>query len=280
MKIPGSMYDANVYFSEMSVIWGQTKISWSRHNLNVPMKGLKAFGSNIFDTARGQRADRLQWLDHCKKILERRKRNQLLFSHCWPEFELGSHVVKFAAKVHRKTCFSGFFGWVRCGNLAWCCSKKSSPTPSRMLLSPRTMASFVAVSGKSEQLKPRRSGKFMPLHSKKACVFFSKDWILQLFKKIKEKFLKMRERVFGTPCSSWGYQIFKGTISILSHMSTYVVLIWRVLYDPLLLRDAHVAFWVFPFDILFDTLKPFAFILSGNMWVFSTPICRWRVPPF
>ena len=75
----------------------------------------------------------------------------------------------------------------------------------------------------------------------------------------------MRERVFGTPCSSWGYQIFKGTISILSHMSTYVLLIWRVLYDPLLLRDAHAAFWVFPFDILFDTLQPFAVILSGNM---------------
>ena len=138
---------------------GTNQISWNRHNLNVPMKGLKAFGSNIFDTARGQRADRLQWLDHCKKILERRKRNQLLFSHCWPEFELGTDVVNFAAKVHRKTCFSGFFGWVRCGNLAWCCSKKSSPTPSRMLLSPRTMASFVAVSGKKRTAQAQTEWK-------------------------------------------------------------------------------------------------------------------------
>ena len=257
---------------------GTSQISWNRHNLTVLMKGLKAFGSNIFDTARGQRADRLQWLDHCKKILERRKRNQLLFSHCWPEFELGTDVVKFAAKVYRKTCFSGFFGWVRCGNLAWCCSKKSSPTPSRMLLSPRTMASFVAVSGKSEQLKPRRSGKFMPLHRKKARFFFPRIESSSSWKKSRRNSWKWENR--SLECSSWGYQIFKGTISILSHMSTYAVLIWRVLYDPLLLRDAHVAFWVFPFDILFDTLKPSAFILSGNMWVFSTPICRWRVPPF
>lgn len=260
---------------------GTNQISWNRHNLNVPMKGLKAFGSNIFDTARGQRADRLQWLDHCKKILERRKRNQLLFSHCWPEFELGTDVVNFAAKVHRKTCFSGFFGWVRCGNLAWCCSKKSSPTPSRMLLSPRTMASFVAVSGKKRTAQAQTEWKVHAFAPQESMFFFLRIESSSSWKKSRRNSWKWENRFFGMSCSSWGYHLFKGTpISILSHMSTYAVLIWRVLYDPLLLRDAHVAFWVFPFDILFDTLKPSAFILSGNMWVFSRPIRRWRVPPF
>lgn len=151
---------------------GTSQISWNRQNLNVPIHRLKAFGSNIFDTARGQRADRLQWLDHCKKILERRKRNQLLFSHCWPEFELGTDVVNFAAKVHRKTCFSGFLAEWGVEILLGVAARNQVLHPAEccFLQGPWQVSSLWAA--KSEQLKPRRSGKFMPLHSKKASFLF------------------------------------------------------------------------------------------------------------
>ena len=128
-----------------------------------------------------------------------------MFSHCCFEIELGTDVVNFSAKVKKKTLYFRIVWlsevWISCLVLQ---QEIRSYTQPLLLLSPRTIPSFVAVfAAKKRTAQAQTEWKVHAFARKQV---FSQGFNPPNFKKIKERIPEKNERkgfLVETPCSSW-----------------------------------------------------------------------------